>query len=140
MIKTSFVFGVALLLIACARRPQYDIVLRNGRVCDGTGAPCVPGGIAINGDTISKVGDLADARGRIDLDVHGQVIAPGFINMMKIDPTGLSTLKNVVCKCPDGFTDVLGNTFAGELACTNSISLSRSVWPTPTTLTPIFFD
>ena len=82
MIKTSFVFGVALLLIACARRPQYDIVLRNGRVCDGTGAPCVPGGIAINGDTIAKVGDLADARGRTDLDVHAQVIAPGFINMM----------------------------------------------------------
>jgi N-acyl-D-aspartate/D-glutamate deacylase len=82
MIKTSFVFGVALLLIACARRPQYDIVLRNGRVCDGTGAPCVPGGIAINGDTVAKVGDLADARGRTDLDVHGQVIAPGFINMM----------------------------------------------------------
>jgi N-acyl-D-amino-acid deacylase len=82
VIKTSFVFGVALLLIACVRRPQYGIVLRNGRVCDGTGAPCVPGGIAINGDTIAKVGDLEDARGQIDLDVHGQVIAPGFINMM----------------------------------------------------------
>jgi N-acyl-D-amino-acid deacylase len=63
MIKTSFVFGVALLLIACARQPQYDIVMRNGRICDGTGAPCVPGGIAINGDTVAKVGDLADARG-----------------------------------------------------------------------------
>jgi hypothetical protein len=82
VIKTSFVFGVALLLIACARQPQYDVVLRNGRVCDGTGAPCVPGGIVINGDSVAKVGDLADARGRTDLDVLGQVIAPGFINMM----------------------------------------------------------
>jgi N-acyl-D-amino-acid deacylase len=38
--------------------------------------------VAIKGDTIAKVGDLGDARGRIERDVHGQVIAPGFINMM----------------------------------------------------------
>ena len=81
-IKTSFVFAVVFFLVACVRRPQFDIVLRNGRICDGTGVPCVSGGIAIHGDTIAKVGDLAGARGRTDLDVHGQVIAPGFINMM----------------------------------------------------------
>jgi N-acyl-D-amino-acid deacylase len=77
-----------LFLICCARAPQYDTVLRNGRICDGTGAPCVSGGIAMNGDTIAKAGDLGDARGRTYLDVHGQVIAPGFINMMSGE-TGL---------------------------------------------------
>jgi N-acyl-D-amino-acid deacylase len=82
MIKTTFVFAAVLLLTACTRAPQYDIVLRNGRICDGSGAPCIAGGVAISGDTIAKVGDLAGARGRTDLDVHGQVIAPGFINMM----------------------------------------------------------
>jgi N-acyl-D-amino-acid deacylase len=86
MIKTSLVFAIALLLIACTRRPQFDIILRNGRVCDGSGAPCLPGGIAINGDVIAKVGDLTDAHGQTDLDVHGQVIAPGFINMMSGEP------------------------------------------------------
>ena len=40
------------------------------------------GGVAINGDTIAKVGDLARASGKIERDVHGQVIAPGFLNMM----------------------------------------------------------
>jgi N-acyl-D-amino-acid deacylase len=69
-------------LISCARAPQYDVVLRNGRVCDGSGSPCTAGGVAVKGDTIAKVGDLADARGKIERDVHGQVIAPGFINMM----------------------------------------------------------
>ncbi|MGA3213190.1 MAG: D-aminoacylase [Terriglobales bacterium] len=73
---------MALLLVVCGRRTQFDVVLRNGRICDGTGTPCVSGGIAINGDTIAKVGDLGDARGRTELDVHGQVIAPGFINLM----------------------------------------------------------
>src|ERR1019366_4219826 len=67
MTKIIFVFAAVLLLVACARRPQFDIVLRNGRICDGAGGPCVSGGIAINGDTIAKVGDLAGARGRTDL-------------------------------------------------------------------------
>jgi N-acyl-D-amino-acid deacylase len=82
IIKISLVLAVALLLVVCGRRTQFDVVLRNGRICDGTGTPCVSGGIAINGDTIAKVGDLGDARGRTELDVHGQVIAPGFINLM----------------------------------------------------------
>jgi N-acyl-D-amino-acid deacylase len=74
--------AAALFLNSCAHAPQYDVVLRNGRICDGSGTPCVAGGVAINGDAIAKVGDLRDARGKIDRDVHGQVIAPGFINMM----------------------------------------------------------
>lgn len=72
----------AIGLVGCAGAPKYDVVLRNGRVCDGSGSPCVNGGVAINGDTIAKVGDLGDARGKIERDVHGEVIAPGFINMM----------------------------------------------------------
>lgn len=75
-------FAAAALLVSCARTPQYDVVLRNGRVCDGSGSPCSAGGVAISGDTIGKVGDLAGARGKIERDVHGHVIAPGFINMM----------------------------------------------------------
>jgi N-acyl-D-amino-acid deacylase len=76
------VFATAVFSNSCARPPQYDVVIRNGRVCDGSGAPCSAGGVAIKGDTIAKVGDLGEARGRIERDVHGQVIAPGFINMM----------------------------------------------------------
>jgi N-acyl-D-amino-acid deacylase len=75
-------FAAAALLASCARTPQYDVILRNGRVCDGSGSPCSAGGVAISGDTIGKVGDLAGARGKIERDVHGHVIAPGFINMM----------------------------------------------------------
>jgi N-acyl-D-amino-acid deacylase len=78
----SMAFAAAALLASCARTPQYDVVLRNGRVCDGSGSPCSAGGVAISGDTIGKVGDLAGARGKIERDVHGHVIAPGFINMM----------------------------------------------------------
>jgi N-acyl-D-amino-acid deacylase len=74
--------AAAAVISSCARAPQYDVVLRNGSVCDGSGAPCVAGGVAVNGDTIVAVGDLGDARGKTERDVHGQTIAPGFINMM----------------------------------------------------------
>ena len=67
---------------------NFDVVLRNGVICDGTGSLCTPGGVAIKGDTIAKIGDVTDARGRTEIDVHGQVIAPGFINMMS-GPDGL---------------------------------------------------
>lgn len=73
---------IAVSLVSCAHAPQYDIVVRNGRICDGSGSACTAGGVAINGDTLALVGDLGEARGRTDIDAHGQVIAPGFINMM----------------------------------------------------------
>jgi N-acyl-D-amino-acid deacylase len=89
---------VALALTSCARAPQFDVVLRNGQLCDGSGSPCAVGGVAINGDTIARTGDVSADLGRIDIDVHGQVIAPGFINMMSgetglfADGRGLSDL------------------------------------------------
>jgi N-acyl-D-aspartate/D-glutamate deacylase len=81
----SVTFATAVFLSSCARAPQYDVVLRNGSVCDGSGAPCVAGGVAIDGDRIVAVGDLGDARGKTELDVHGQTITPGFINMMSAE-------------------------------------------------------
>ena len=79
---------LALAALSCSRPPEYDVVLRNGRICDGSGSSCTPGGVAVQKDRIVKVGDLGSARGRTDVDVHGQVIAPGFINMMTSE-TGL---------------------------------------------------
>jgi N-acyl-D-amino-acid deacylase len=74
--------------VAGAPLPGFDVVLRNGVLCDGTGQPCTPGGIAVRGDKIAKVGDVSGDSGRTEIDVHGQVIAPGFINMMS-GPEGL---------------------------------------------------
>ena len=77
---------------------DFDVVLRNGLVCDGTGSPCRSWGVAIKGDKIAKTGNVSGDRGRIDIDVDGQAIAPGFINMMSsheglfADGRGLSDL------------------------------------------------
>jgi N-acyl-D-amino-acid deacylase len=79
---------VSVTLFSCARKPNYDVVLRNGLICDGSGSACAAGGVALTGDRIAKTGDVSGDRGRLDIDVHGQVIAPGFINLMS-GPEGL---------------------------------------------------
>ena len=89
LIAISLFIATPNLLISSPRTtPNFDVVLRNGLICDGTGSACTAGGVAIHGDTIAKSGDVSADRGRVDIDVHGQVIAPGFINMMS-GPDGL---------------------------------------------------
>jgi N-acyl-D-amino-acid deacylase len=72
----------ACLLSSCAAPAQYDVVLRNGTIYDGSGSSPFAGDVAINGDVIVAIGDLGRATGRLELDVEGLAVAPGFINMM----------------------------------------------------------
>src|SRR5438876_20168 len=61
---------------------NYDLLIRNGTIYDGSGRAPVVGDVAINGDTIAAVGKLTDARGRVEIDAQGLAVAPGFINML----------------------------------------------------------
>lgn len=58
----------------------YDILIRNGRVIDGSGNPWVAADVAINGDRIVAVGNLSGSQGRQTIDATGLVVAPGFID------------------------------------------------------------
>jgi N-acyl-D-amino-acid deacylase len=69
-------------LSACAPPTQYDVVVRNGVIYDGTGGDPITGDVAINGDTIAAVGAIGDAAGRTEIDAKGLAVAPGFINML----------------------------------------------------------
>jgi N-acyl-D-amino-acid deacylase len=86
MRRILLLMAISLPLFSCSR--NFDVVLRNGLLCDGTGSPCTAGGVAISGDKIAQIGDVSADHGRIDIDVHGQIIAPGFINLMS-GPDGL---------------------------------------------------
>jgi N-acyl-D-amino-acid deacylase len=86
--RITLLLTISIGLVSCTRQPNFDVVLRNGLICDGSGSTCTVGGVAITGDKIGKTGDVSADRGRIDIDVHGQVIAPGFINLMS-GPDGL---------------------------------------------------
>jgi N-acyl-D-amino-acid deacylase len=58
---------------------QVDLVVRNGTIIDGTGAPGYRGDVAVAGDRIVAVGDV-DVEGREEIDATGLVIAPGFVD------------------------------------------------------------
>ncbi|MCG6950691.1 MAG: D-aminoacylase [Acidobacteria bacterium] len=69
-------------MAGCSQAPQYDLVIRNGTIYDGSGSPGVVGDVAINGDTIAAVGDLGAATGKTEINAAGLAVSPGFINMM----------------------------------------------------------
>src|SRR5580765_2772106 len=67
---------------AAAGDAQYQLVLANGRVVDGTGAPWFRADVGIVGDRIAAIGDLSTARAERRIDVHGEMVAPGFFDML----------------------------------------------------------
>ncbi len=80
-----------------AAPPEYDIIIRNGQVVDGTGRPGYKADVAIKNDRIARIGNLRDAKAKREIDAHGQVVAPGFIDMLGqseqyvlIDPRAMS--------------------------------------------------
>ena len=78
--------SVVTLLLAgcsCAQPPaEYDVLIRNGRIYDGSGGAPFMASVAVRGGRIAAIGPLPDARGTVTLDAHGLAIAPGFINML----------------------------------------------------------
>jgi len=59
---------------------MHDMVIRGGTVFDGTGNTPFKADIAIDGQTITKVGDVVDS-GRKEIDATGQIVTPGFIDI-----------------------------------------------------------
>ena len=64
-----------------AADPAYDLVLRGGRIVDGTGNPWFVGDVAIRGDKIAAVGRVPAGMARREIDARGLVVAPGFIDI-----------------------------------------------------------
>lgn len=79
--KLTGLLSLTLLLITCQKR-QFETVIRNGMVYDGTGKPGVVIDIGINADTIAFVGNLSGADFKKEIDAKGLAVAPGFINML----------------------------------------------------------
>ncbi len=62
-------------------RPPYDVVIRQGRIVDGTGNPWYHGDLAIRGDRIAAIGRIPAKAGQTEIDAQGLVVAPGFIDI-----------------------------------------------------------
>ena len=93
---------------------NYDIIIRNGTVVDGTGAPARRADVGIRGELITDIVDLddggVDARAAREIDAEGRLVTPGFVDIhthldaqLAWDPIGTSS-------CWHGVTSqVMGN-------------------------------
>ena len=100
---TGLLCAIVFLLGACAPAERHDVVIRNGTIYDGLGGEPFVGDLAIDGDRITALGDLADASAALEIDAKGLAVSPGFINMLSwatesllVDGRAMSDLKQGV--------------------------------------------
>lgn len=84
--------------------PQYDLLIRNGRVIDGTGRTGYVADVAVKSDRIVRIGKLAKASARRVIDARGLVVAPGFIDMLGQSETNLLIDPRAMSKVMQGVT------------------------------------
>jgi N-acyl-D-amino-acid deacylase len=81
--RTAFASALMLwCLCRIATAQQYDLLIRNGHIIDGTGSPWYSADIAIQNGRIVKIGMIDPASAAKTIDAHGLTVAPGFIDML----------------------------------------------------------
>ncbi|HVR97565.1 MAG TPA: amidohydrolase family protein [Thermoanaerobaculia bacterium] len=75
-----------MLLLLCpaagSAAESYDLILRGGTIYDGSGGKPYVGDVAVRGDRVAALGNLGDAKGKVEVDAKGLAVAPGFVNML----------------------------------------------------------
>lgn len=60
---------------------MHDLIIRNARIVDGSGAPTFAGEVAVNGTRITAVASQIDGPARRELDAEGHLLTPGFVDI-----------------------------------------------------------
>jgi hypothetical protein len=125
---------VSLLIAAAGCGPQrsttaarpYDLVIRNGDVIDGTGAPARHADVAITGDRIVAIGTVTAGASRT-IDATGRVVAPGFIDVQGQSGTSLLTDGNGESHIRQGITTEISSRCSRRVeASTGAASMATS--------------
>src|SRR5215813_3633909 len=99
MYKSVFICVYLWLLFSMTlpQSPQFDVLIKNGRIVDGSGRAAYVADVGIKGDRIVSIGKLSQATATRTIDAQGLVVAPGFIDMLGqsesfllIDPRAMS--------------------------------------------------
>jgi N-acyl-D-amino-acid deacylase len=97
--KIASVLLLFFMSTSLAQTPQFDVLIKNGRIVDGSGRPGYNADVAIKDKKIVRIGKLANATATKVIDARGLVVAPGFIDMLGqsetyllIDPRGMSKI------------------------------------------------
>src|SRR4029078_10480052 len=95
----------------------YDVLIRGGRIVDGTGNPWHAGDVAIKGGRIAAVGNLPAATATRVIDASGRIVSPGFIDLHTHSDLTLLADGTAQSKVRQGGTlGITGGTTAGGAA------------------------
>ena len=97
------------IALAAAQEPAYDLLIKGGKIVDGSGNPWFAGDVAVKGGKIVGVGRVPAGKAAREIDAAGLVVAPGFIDMHSHSDTVLLEDGNAQSKIRQGVTtEVLG--------------------------------
>jgi len=89
---------------------EPSIIIRNGRIVDGTGCPWFKGDVGIEGDRIFGVGDLSEFKAEVEIDARGLVVCPGFVDVHTHSDTSFLVNPRADSKIMQGVTtEIVGN-------------------------------
>src|SRR5262249_39839742 len=118
-------FGITLTFAQANQAPLYDLLIRNGRIIDGTGDPWYAGDVAIRGDRIVAIGKLRNAKAKRVIDATGMVVSPGFIDMLGQSETALLIDNRSLSKLAQGITtEITGE--GGSIAPQNALTIAAA--------------
>jgi N-acyl-D-amino-acid deacylase len=96
---------------------SYDLLIKDARICDGTGKPVFPGSVGVRGGKIVEVGKAAGSA-TCTINADGLVLAPGFIDIHTHYDAQVSWDPLLTCSSWHGVTSVLmGNCGVGVAPC-----------------------
>ena len=81
LISLLILNAFAASLSAQTESPQYDVVIRNGRLLDGAGNPWILADVAIKDGRFVRIGKV-DGKGKREIDATGRYVSPGWIDML----------------------------------------------------------
>jgi dihydroorotase/N-acyl-D-amino-acid deacylase len=91
-------------LTAATSAGNYDLILRNGHIIDGTGNPWFAADVAVKGERIVTIGDLREVHAKREIDATGRIVAPGFIDMLGQSEVSLLLDNRALSKLSQGIT------------------------------------
>ncbi len=88
-------------------RASYDLVIRSARLVDGAGTPWFLGDLAVSGDRIAAVGVLGPHTAKMEIQAHGLVLAPGFLDTHSHSRRGIFEVPSAENLIRQGVTTVM---------------------------------
>ncbi|MCU0398238.1 MAG: amidohydrolase family protein, partial [Cyclobacteriaceae bacterium] len=113
-LKAIFLTVMIGTVIFSARAQSYDLIIKNGKIVDGTGNPWFYGDVGVNEGKIVYIGNLKEFPANTIIDAKGLIVAPGFIDVhthIEGNEVRIPTAGNFIL---DGVTSVVTGNCGGS--------------------------